>query len=282
MRKRFLHYHAHLLRERRPRTSGRRTRPWRRTSLARFHRLRGEEVLFATGTDENAPKVAQAARGARHGAAARSWTQMAARFQQAWAELNVEYDVFIRTTEPRHRAAVQTFFRTLQDRGDIYQGPYEGWYCHVVRDVLRRRMKRRRCDGERRCPNEPLHPPLKLVQETNYFFALSRYGDRLLEHIEAHPEFLQPEFRRNEVIAFIKQGLRDVCISRRRRPGGDPGAGRPVPGHLRLVRRADQLHHGGRLPGRPASGRRSGGRRTCTWSARTSSSGSTARSGRRC
>lgn len=193
--------------------------------LARFHRLRGEEVLFATGTDENAPKVVEAA--AKAGMAPKPFVdQMAERFQRAWSELNIEHDVFIRTTEERHRRAVQTFFKTLQDRGDIYQGPYEGWYCISCETYFTPEEAPEK-DGIRPCPNEPAHPPLRLVQETNYFFALSRYGERLLRHIEEHPEFLQPEFRRNEVLAFINQGLRDVCITRAATDWGVPVPGDP-------------------------------------------------------
>jgi len=191
--------------------------------LARFHRLRGEEVLLATGTDENAPKVAEAA--AKSGKApAQFVAEMAHRFKDAWRRMHVEYDVFIRTTEERHTRAVETLVRALQENGDIYVGPYEGWYC-ISCETYFSQEEAPDVDGERRCPNIPEHPPLQLVQETNYFFALSRYGDRLLKHIEEHPEFLQPEFRRNEVIAFINQGLRDVCISR-----SNSGWGIPMPG----------------------------------------------------
>lgn len=190
--------------------------------LARYHRMRGRDVLFATGTDENAPKVAQAAEA--RGMEPRAFVdEMADRFRQAWAELNVEYDVFIRTTEDRHARAVQELVRRLRDRGDIYRGPYEGWYCMSCETYFSPE-EAPEADGERRCPNEPLHPPLRLVRETNYFFALSRYADRLLEHIERNPGFLQPPFRRNEVVAFIQQGLRDVCISR-----SNTGWGIPVP-----------------------------------------------------
>src|SRR5687767_191031 len=96
--------------------------------LARFHRLRGEEVLFATGTDENAPKVLQAAQE-RGVPVAEYADRVSQHFIQAWERLNIAYDVFIRTTEERHVRAVQTLFRTLQERGDIYRGVYEGWYC---------------------------------------------------------------------------------------------------------------------------------------------------------
>ena len=191
--------------------------------LARFHRLRGEEVLFATGTDENATKVVQAAE--RAGVAPLAFVDgMADRFRQAWSALNVQPDVFIRTTEPRHREAVQRFFTTLQERGEIYQGPYEGWYC-VSCETYFTADEAPDVDGIRRCPNEPLHAPLKLVRETNYFFALSRYGERLLEWIRKNPGCLQPEFRKNEVVAFIEQGLRDVCVTR-----SATGWGIPVPG----------------------------------------------------
>jgi methionyl-tRNA synthetase len=196
--------------------------------LARFHRLRGEDVLFATGTDENATKVLQAANV--QGMDPLPFVdQMAESFKRAWHELNIEYDVFIRTTDERHVHAVQTFFRTLQERGDIYQGPYEGWYCVSCETFFTadEAPPEGGADGQRRCPNIPEHPPLKLVQETNYFFALSRYGDRLLRHIEEHPEFLQPEFRRNEVVQFINQGLRDVCITRSATDWGIPVPGDP-------------------------------------------------------
>ena len=188
--------------------------------FARFHRLRGEEVLFVTGTDENAPKVVQAARDQNAEPQAFVDT-MAERFQDAWRALNIEPDVFIRTTEARHREAVQTLFARLRERGDIYQGEYEGWYCQSdetyfsADEVVR--------EGEARlCPNEYCRRPLKWVKETNYFFALSRYAERLEAHIEAHPEFLQPEFRRNEVLSFIRAGLRDVCITRAATEWGIP------------------------------------------------------------
>lgn len=193
--------------------------------LARFHRLRGDEVLLVTGTDENAPKVAQAAAG--RGEEPQPFVdRMAASFEQAWRELHVDYDVFIRTTEARHRRSVEEFVRRLTAAGDIYSGPYEGWYC-INCETYFTSEEAPEAAGMRRCPNVPEHPPLRLVQETNYFFALSRYGDRLLEHISANPDFLQPEFRRNEVIAFIQAGLRDVCISRANSGWGIPAPGDP-------------------------------------------------------
>lgn len=179
--------------------------------LARYHRLRGEEVLFSTGTDENSAKVAQAARE-RGLARDQFLEEINARFKEAWQRLNISYDDYIRTSEPRQHRAVQQFFRTLQENGDIYRGIYEGWYCvfeetfYSPEEVLQEGNETPLCPECRR--------PVEWVQEENYFFALSRYGDRLLEYIEAHPEFLQPEFRRNEVIAFIREGLRDLAITR--------------------------------------------------------------------
>jgi methionyl-tRNA synthetase len=181
--------------------------------LARYHRLRGDDVLFSTGTDENGDKVARAAR--EKGLSRDVFLDgINARFQEAFRRLNVTYDDYIRTTEPRQHRAVQTFFRTLLEKGDIYRGLYEGWYCvheetfYSEEEVLRKPE----------APDTPLCPectrPVQWVQEENYFFALSRYGDRLLAHIEANPDFLQPEFRKNEVIAFIREGLRDIAITR--------------------------------------------------------------------
>jgi methionyl-tRNA synthetase len=195
--------------------------------MARFHRLRGEEVFFVTGSDENAPKVAAAAQ--THGKTPQEWVdELAARFRQAWEELEISYDVYIRTTEPRHREAVQTLFRTLRDRGDIYMGLYEGWYCQTDEAffALEETLEGRDAAGSaiRLCPTEGCGRPLELTQEENYFFALSRYTDRLLAHYEAHPEFVEPEFRRNEVVQFIRQGLRDMTISRKA-----AGWGIPVP-----------------------------------------------------
>ena len=190
--------------------------------LARFHRARGEEVLFSTGTDEHATKVLRAAEA--RGMNVREFVDgMAGRFQEAWRELGVDDHVFIRTSEARHIAAGQEFFRRLQERGDIYQGEYEGWYC-VGCETFFAAEEAPEKEGVRPCPNEPQHKPLELVRETNYFFALSRYGDRLLEWIDANPGCLLPEFRKNEVVSFIKQGLRDVCITR-----SAVGWGIPVP-----------------------------------------------------
>ena len=186
-------------------------------ALARFHRLRGDKVFFLTGTDENAPKVAAAA--AKDGMdTLRFADTVSQRFRDCWQYLHVSNDDFIRTTEPRHVAVVTEVFSKLQAQGDIYAGKYEGWYSvsdetfFLDSEVENGRAKESGAAVER-------------VTEDNYYFKLSAYSDRLLSHIESHPEFLQPDTRRNEVLAFIKSGLRDVVISRR-----NTGWGIPVPG----------------------------------------------------
>ncbi len=188
--------------------------------LARYHRMKGRNVWFLTGTDENAIKVHRAAQE-RGIATSQFVDELAAEFQQAWRVMHIEYDDFIRTTEPRHVRVVQEFFRRMQANGDIYKGIYEGWYCvsdetfFAPSDV----------GEDRLCPNAECRRPLQWVQEEDYFFRLSAYGDRLLKYIDEHPDWLEPEFRKNEVIAFIKQGLRDQSVTR-----ANPGWGIPVPG----------------------------------------------------
>lgn len=188
--------------------------------LARYQRMQGRKVWFLTGTDENAIKVHRAAQ--ERGMPTHQFVdELAAEFQQAWKTMHIEYDDFIRTTEPRHVRVVQEFFRRMLENGDIYKGIYEGWYCvsdetfFAPSDV----------GEDRLCPNAECRRPLQWVQEEDYFFRLSVYGDRLLRYIDEHPDWLQPEFRKNEVIAFIKQGLRDQSVTR-----ANPGWGIPVPG----------------------------------------------------
>ena len=186
-------------------------------ALARFHRLCGDKTFFLTGTDENAPKVAAAA--AKDGMDTLKFADsVSQRFRDCWKYLHISYDDFIRTTEPRHVAVVTEVFQRLQAQGDIYAGKYEGWYSvsdetfFLDSEVENGRAKENGAIVER-------------VTEDNYYFRLSAYSDRLLAHIESYPEFLQPDTRRNEVLAFIKSGLRDVAVSRR-----NAGWGIPVPG----------------------------------------------------
>lgn len=188
--------------------------------LARYHKMRGRRTWFLTGTDENAIKVHRAA--LERCIPTRQFVDdLAAEFQQAWKSMHIAYDDFIRTTEPRHVRVVQEFFRRMLENGDIYKGIYEGWYCvsdetfFAPSDV----------GEDRLCPNAECRRPLQWVQEEDYFFRLSAYGDRLLRLIEERPDWLEPEFRKNEVIAFTKQGLRDQSVTRT-----NPGWGIPVPG----------------------------------------------------
>ncbi|MBW3623127.1 MAG: methionine--tRNA ligase [Armatimonadetes bacterium] len=186
---------------------------------ARFERLRGREVFFLTGTDENATKVYEAAQ--EQGVAPEAYLeQLIPVWKEAWRDLHIGYDDFIRTTEPRHVEAVQEFFRRLQESGDIYLGQYEGWYCVACETFWRESDV---TDGL--CPNDWCRRPVRKMTEETYFFRLSKYQDAILRWIEAKPDRLLPDFRRNEVVAFIKQGLRDQSISR---PGEEWGI--PVPG----------------------------------------------------
>jgi methionyl-tRNA synthetase len=176
--------------------------------IARYHRLRGERVFHLTGTDEHGLKLQRAAEAA--GMTPQEWVdEMEPKWREVWARLDIAYDDYIRTTEPRHVAAVKELLQAVRDNGrdDIYLGTYEGWYCvaceayYTEGDLV---------DG--RCP---VHDrPAERLREENYFFRLSAYADRLLEHYAAHPEAVQPEARRNEVLSVIRGGLQDFSISR--------------------------------------------------------------------
>jgi methionyl-tRNA synthetase len=174
--------------------------------LTRWRRLFGDDVFFLTGTDEHGLKVQRAAE--ERGITPQALVDETAKsFKDAWDQLDIAYDDFIRTTEPRHHRAVQEFLQAVYDAGDIELATYEGLYCvsceaYYTEDEL--------IDG-----NCPIHGrPVEHVTEENYFFKLSRYEDRLLAHYAEHPDAVQPEYRLNEVLGFIKQGLRDFSMSR--------------------------------------------------------------------
>jgi methionyl-tRNA synthetase len=176
--------------------------------IARYHRLRGEEVFHLTGTDEHGLKLQRAAKAA--GMEPKAWVdQMEPRWRGVWARLDIAYDDYIRTTEPRHVTAVQRLLRAVHDNGrdDIYLGIYEGLYCvscelYYTEDEL--------VDGK--CP---IHDrPVERVREENYFFRLSAYADRLLAWYGEDPSRIEPETRRNEVLSLIRGGLQDFSISR--------------------------------------------------------------------
>jgi len=176
-------------------------------ALARYRRLMGDDVHFLTGLDEHGQKVEQAA--TENGMTPSEWTNsMASKFVSAWELLLITNDDFIRTTEPRHTVAVQALAQTLHDRGDIYKGHYEGWYCVPDETYW---AEADLCD-DKTCPQ--CGRSLEFVREDNYFFKLSAYQDELLAFYEANPDFIRPETRRNEVLSFVKGGLRDLSISR--------------------------------------------------------------------
>ncbi len=177
---------------------------------ARYHRLLGESVLFSTGTDEHGQKVARSAE-ARGIEPQQFADEVASAFQQMWERLHINYDRFIRTTHRDHVATVQHVFGQLVETGDIHLGEYQGWYCVPCETYLTEGELVNGC-----CPNPECQREVEQTTQEAYFFRTSAYADRLIEHIENHPQFIQPESRRNEVLSFVKEGLRDACISRSR------------------------------------------------------------------
>ncbi len=175
--------------------------------ISRFKRLAGYDSFFLTGTDEHSLNVARQAE--KQGMAPRAFCdRMAGLFQKAWDKLNIRPDRFIRTTDDDHIATVRDIVRRANERGHIYQGTYSGHYC-----VSCERFVEEKDLADGRCPLHPSREP-EWVEEKNYFFALSRFQEPLLRHIEAHPEFILPETRRNEVVNRVREGLQDVSISR--------------------------------------------------------------------
>ncbi|MEZ5813506.1 MAG: methionine--tRNA ligase [Alphaproteobacteria bacterium] len=180
--------------------------------MARFKRLDGYDVMFLTGTDEHGEKVAKTAE--QNGVSPKEFADKnAAEFIRMTETLNISNDDFIRTSEARHHEASQAIWKKLEEKGDIYLGKYEGWYsireeAYFAEDELRESE-----DGIKFTPNGT---PAEWVEEPSYFFKLSAYTDKLLEYYEAHPEFIAPDSRRNEIISFVKQegGLKDLSISR--------------------------------------------------------------------
>ncbi len=188
---------------------------------ARYFRLRGQDVYFQVGTDENGLKIKEAAENNNRDPH-EFVGEIAGRFRTIFDKTRISYDDFIRTTEPRHIRASQALFSKLQENGHVYLGKYEGWYDVSTETFFREEDL---VDGKSPDGNE-----VRWVSEDNYFFKLSAFGEQLLAHIEANPDFIVPANRKNEVVSFIKQGLRDVCITRR-----NPGWGIPVPGNEELV-----------------------------------------------
>ncbi|PRX39909.1 methionyl-tRNA synthetase [Planifilum fimeticola] len=176
-------------------------------AMARYKRLKGYRVMYLTGTDEHGQKIQRKAR--EQGKTPQQFVdEIVAGIRQLWDRLDISYDDFIRTTEERHKRVAQKIFKRLMDQGDIYLGEYEGWYCTPCESFW---TERQLVDGN--CPD--CNRPVEKVREKSYFFRMSKYVDRLLAHYEAHPDFIQPESRKNEMIQnFIKPGLEDLCVSR--------------------------------------------------------------------
>lgn len=176
-------------------------------SIARYKRLRGYDVKFLTGTDEHGQKIEEKAKAA--GVTPIEYVDnIVSGIKNLWKDLEITNDDFIRTTEERHEKIVQKIFKKLYEQGDIYKGEYEGKYCTPCESFW---TETQLVDGK--CPD--CGREVKVVKEESYFFRLSKYQDRLLKYIEEHPEFIQPESRKNEMINnFIKPGLEDLCVSR--------------------------------------------------------------------
>lgn len=174
--------------------------------LARFKRMQGYDVFYLTGTDEHGQKIEKVARENNQSPLAYVDT-IVANVKDLWKTMLITNNDFIRTTEPRHEKVVQKLFEKVFAKGDVYLSQYEGWYCTPCETFFtERQLKEGKCPD---CDRE-----VELLQEESYFFNMGKYAARLLEHIEAHPDFIQPESRRNEVVNFIKSGLEDLCVSR--------------------------------------------------------------------
>jgi methionyl-tRNA synthetase len=216
--------------------------------LARYHRLRGEPTRFLTGVDEHGIKLERRAR--ELGMEPQAFVDsMPGHFQEAWKQLSCEYDDFIRTTEPRHKERAQLLWKRCEERGDIYLADYQGLYCvgceayYTEKDLL---------DG-RQCP---IHKrPVEVLSEQTYFFRLSAYTDNLLAFYERNPKFVQPDGRFNEVKSFVREGLKDLSLSRSSFSWGVPVPGRPE--HVMYVWFDALTNYISALGGPPAEGERS-------------------------
>ena len=179
-------------------------------ALARCKRLAGSDVFFLTGTDEHGQKIEKAA--ATRGENPQAFTdRISPAFRDLWATLGISNDDFIRTTEPRHKAATTAFWQRLVERGEIYLGGYEGWYAVRDEAFYDEGETTLRPDGSRVAPSGA---PVEWVVEPSYFFRLSAWQDRLLDFYEKNPDFIAPQSRRNEVLSFVRGGLKDLSVSR--------------------------------------------------------------------
>ncbi len=190
--------------------------------LARYKRARGYEVFFLTGTDEHGQKVEKAAQ-AKGETPLELADRVMRRFQALWEKLGVSNTDFIRTSQERHKKGVRSLFEKIQANGDIYLGEYEDWYCTPCETFWTELQLMDGC-----CPD--CGRPTEKLKEESYFFRMSKYQEALLGHIEANPDFIQPRSRRNEIANFVREGLRDLSISRTTFSWGIP-----VPGNEKHV-----------------------------------------------
>lgn len=190
--------------------------------LARYKRFKGHNVFLLTGTDEHGQKVEKAANTAGETPLELA-DRVVKRYQSLWEKLDIDYSDFIRTTQERHKKGVSELFSLVMDRGDIYLGEYEDWYCTPCETFWTETQL-----IDFKCPD--CNRPTEKLKEESYFFRMSKYQDALLAHIEANPDFIQPKSRRNEIIAFVKDGLRDLSVSRTSFTWGIP-----VPGNEKHV-----------------------------------------------
>ena len=176
-------------------------------AIARYKRARGYDVYFCTGTDEHGQKIEDLANGV--GITPKKYVDgVAGEIRGIWDGMNTSYDYFIRTTDESHEATVKKIFKKFYDKGDIYKGKYEGWYCTPCESFFTETQA-----SEGKCPD--CGRPVQKASEEAYFFKMSKYADRLMEHIESHPEFIEPESRKKEMVNnFLKAGLQDLCVSR--------------------------------------------------------------------
>lgn len=189
--------------------------------LARYKRSQGVDVRFLTGTDEHGANIEKSA--AAKGVSPKAWAdEVSAKYRALWKTLNISYDAFIRTTDPAHEAVVQAIFEKLLKSGDIYLGSYSGKYCTSCEQYYDESEMGENCT----CP---VHKkPLTEVHEETYFFKLSRYEKPLLQYYKEHPEFLVPKYRANEIINFVKGGLRDLSVTRTKVKWGVPVLSNPA------------------------------------------------------
>jgi len=175
--------------------------------IARYKRFRGYDVFFLTGTDEHGQKVLNAAQQA--GKTPQEFCdELAEKFKKLWNDLEITNDYFVRTTDELHMKVVQEFVRKMQENGDIYKGKYEGWYCVPCESF----WDEDELGEGKTCPS--CGRPVKWVSEENYFFRLSKYNQKLLEIFKKNPSFIEPDFRRNEMLRILEKGLKDISITR--------------------------------------------------------------------